>query len=156
MSKQNREVLADWLTVIGGVLLLGSLFLVWSHQFSAPFLAQFGSSDLLRGVPRDPTAWQVYSSMDVVLAIVAVGLVATAMFGSRRERFVAAAAALVALIFTFNALSNPPTTGANIFNPAFGVPDYASPGASAGVGETVAILALLMALAGLALSFTAD
>jgi hypothetical protein len=142
--------------VIGGVLLFVSLFLTWSHQFSPSFLAVFGTSDLLRGVPRDPTAWQVYSSMDIVLAIVAAGLVAIAMFGSRRERIIAAVAAAVALVFTFNALSNPPTNGANIFNPAYNVPHYASPGATAGGGETLAILALVIALGGLALSFTAD
>ena len=156
MSKQNREVLADWMIVVGGLMLFASLFLTWSHQFSRPFLTEFGTTDLLHGVPHDPTAWQVYSSMDVVLALVAVGLVSISMLGARRDRIVAAGASAVALIFTFNALSNPPTSGANIFNPAYSVPHYASPGATAGAGETLAILALLIALGGLALSFSAD
>ncbi len=142
--------------VIGAAVLFASLFLTWSHQFSPAFLAEFGTSDLLRGVPRDPTAWQVYSSADVLLAVLAIALVGAAMIGSPRLRMAALVAAAIGLGFTLHALSSPPTNGANIFNPAYSVPHYASPGATAGVGETVAIIALLLALGGLALSFTAD
>jgi len=140
----------------GAVILFASLFFTWSHQFSPTFLLAFGSSDLLRGVPHDPTAWQVYSAADVVLALLAAALVAVALLGNRRVRMVATAASAIALGFTLHALSAPPTNGANIFNPAYGVPRYAAPGASAGVGETIAIIALVLALAGLAVSFTAD
>ena len=156
MSNETREAVADWLIVGGAVVLFASLFLTWSHQFSQPFLLQFGSSDLLRGVPRDPTAWQVYSAADVVLALLAIALVAVAMLGTRPVRIAATATGAVALGFTLHALSSPPTNGANIFHAAFNVPQYASPGSTAGVGETVAILGLLVALGGLALSFTAD
>jgi hypothetical protein len=156
VSRKNREVLADWLIVIGALLVFVSLFLTWSHQFSPSFLAEFGTSDLLRGVPRDPTAWQVYSAADVLLALLSPLLLAVAVTGSRRVRMTAAVCAAGALGFTLHALSSPPTNGAALFNPAYSVPHYASPGASAGAGETVAILALLLALSGLALSFTAD
>lgn len=156
MSKETREVVADWLIVLGAVVLFASLFLTWSHQFSRLFLLTFGSSDLLRGVPRDPTAWQVYSAADAVLALLAIALVAVAMVGTRTIRIAATGASAVALGFTFHALSAPPTNGANIFHAAYSVPQYASPGATAGAGETVAILGLLLALGGLALSFTAD
>ncbi len=156
LTLENREVIADWLVVIGGVGLFISLFLTWSHQFSPRFLLEFGTSDLLRGVAHDPTAWQVYSVADVVLALLAAGLVAAAMIGTRPIRMTATLAAAVALGFTLHAVSAPPTNGANIFNPAFSVPHYASPGATAGVGDTVAIIALVVALCGLALSFTAD
>lgn len=156
MSKENREVLADWMIVIGAVALFASLFLTWSHQFSPAFLAEFGSSDLLRGVPHDPTAWQVYSLADVLLALLAVALVGAAMVGTPGLRMVALVAGAVALGFTLHALSAPPTNGADIFNPAYSVPTYAATGATAGVGETMAIIALLVALAGLAVSFTAD
>ncbi len=148
--------MADWLIVAGAVGLFVSLFFTWSHQFSPAFLLEFGGSDLLRGVPRDPTAWQVYSAADVVLALLAAALVGAALVGSRRVRIVAAAASAVALGFTLHALSSPPTNGANIFKPAYSVPHYASPGATAGVGETIAIVALVLALAGLAASFSAD
>ena len=154
--KENRESLADWLIVVGATALFGSLFLTWSHQFSAAFLNTFGSSELLDGVPHDPTAWQVYSTADIALTLVAAGLVATARFGTRSWRFVATAAVLIALAFTLRALAVPPTNGANIFNPSLSVPDYASPGATAGVGETVALIGLIVALGGLLLSFTAD
>lgn len=156
MSKENREAVADWLIVVGAGVLFASLFLTWSHQFSRLFLLTFGTSDLLRGVPQDPTAWQVYSAADVVLALLAIALVAVAVVGTRPVRVVATAAGAVALGFTLHALSAPPTSGANIFHAAYSVPQYASSGASAGTGETVAILGLLLALVGLALSFTAD
>lgn len=156
VSKETREAVADWLIVVGAVVLFGSLFLTWSHQFSRPFLLTFGSSDLLRGVPHDPSAWQVYSAADVVLALLAIALVVVAMLGTRSIRMAATAAGAAALGFVLHALSSPPTNGANIFHAAYSVPQYASPGATAGTGETVAILGLVLALAGLALSFTAD
>jgi hypothetical protein len=65
--------------------------------------------------------------------------------------------AVAGLVFTLNALADPPSNGgANIFNPALNVPQYVPFAPSAGVGETVAILALLMGIGGLVLSFTAD
>jgi hypothetical protein len=68
VSKENREVVADWTIVLGATILFVSLFVTWSHQFSPGLLAQFGSSELLNGVAHDPTAWQVYSAADVALA----------------------------------------------------------------------------------------
>jgi hypothetical protein len=156
VTNESREVLADWMIVIGAAVLFLSLFLTWSHQFSPAFLAVWGKADLLRGVPRDPTAWQVYSAADILLALLAVALVAAAMVGTPRLRMGALVGGAVGLGFTLHALSSPPTNGGNIFNPALSVPHYASSGATAGVGETVAILALLVALGGLAISFTAD
>jgi hypothetical protein len=107
-------------------------------------------------VARDPTAWQVYSAADIVLALLAIGLLVSALFGTRGGRWVAAVAAGIALAFVIHALAVPPTDGANIFNPALSVPDYASPGSTAGPGETVALIGLLLALTGLGMSFTAD
>ena len=34
VSKGKREAIADWLMLLGAPILLGSLFLTWSHQFS--------------------------------------------------------------------------------------------------------------------------
>jgi hypothetical protein len=155
-SKENRESISDWLIVVGALVLFGSLFMTWSHQFSAPFLAEFGTSVLLNGLPRDPTAWQVYSIADVLLALLAVALFLAALAGSRTARIATFGAACIALAFTIHAAAVAPTNGANIFNPSLSVPQYASPGATAGPGETVAIIALVLAIAGLAVSFTAD
>jgi hypothetical protein len=149
-------MLADWLIVVGAVGLLVSLFLTWSHQFSARFLAQWGASAQLRGVPHDATAWQVYSVADVILALLAAGLLAVALAGGRAARLGAAVAAAIALGFTLHALSTPPTNGANIFDPSLSVPHYVSNSPSAGSGETIAIAALTIAIMGLILSFTAD
>jgi hypothetical protein len=107
-------------------------------------------------VPRNPTGRQVYSAADVVLPLFAVALVAVAMLGTRPIRIAATAASAVALGFTLHALASPPTNGANIFHAAYNVPQYASYGATAGAGETVAILGLPAALGGLALSVKAD
>lgn len=156
MSKESREVVADWLIMIGAVVLFVSLFLPWSHQFSAAFLSEFGASALLQGVPHDPTAWQVYSVVDVLLALLAGGLVVIALLGGRSARLTVVIAVAVALAFTVHAVGHPPTNGANIFDPALSVPDYVSSSPTAGAGETVAIVALGIAIAGLALSFTAD
>jgi hypothetical protein len=156
LTSDQRELLADCLIAIGALALLGSLFLTWSHQFSAGFLARFGSSEVLRGVPRNATAWQVYSAADVLLALVAVGLLGIALAGNRRVRIGALVAAAAGLVFALRALSEPPTNGANVFNPALSVPQLYPSGASAGAGETVAIVGLLLAIAGLALSLRAD
>jgi hypothetical protein len=155
-SKENRESISDWLIVLGALGLFGSLFMTWSHQFSAPFLAEFGNSVLLNGVPRNPTAWQVYSIADVLLALLSLGLFLAALAGSRAVRLLALGACGIALAFTVHAAAVAPTNGANIFNPALSVPQYASPGSTAGAGETVAIVALVLAIAGLLVSFSAD
>jgi hypothetical protein len=156
MNNDRRELIADWLIILGAVGLFGSLFLTWSHQFSAAFLAQWGSSDQLRGVPHDPTAWQVYSSADVLLALLSVALLGVALKGGRRLRAGAGVAAAIALAFTIDALGAPPTNGANIFDPSLSVPNYVPNAPMAGVGVTVAVAAIAVALLGLLLSFTAD
>ncbi len=157
VRKDTREALSDWLMVAGALLLFGSLFLTWSHQLSPSFLALFGSDGPLRGVPRDPTAWQVYSAADVSLAVLAGGLLLAALVGSRAARLVALFASALGLAFVLHALHSPPTNGAaNIFNPADSVPNYLPLSPGAGFGETVALIALGLAIAGLALSLTVD
>jgi hypothetical protein len=156
VTASRRERLGDLLILVGAAALFGSLFLTWSHQFSPSFLAQSGASDALRGVPRDPTAWQVYSTADVLLALLAGALVLIALIGGRGARAGAMIACGVAVAFTLRALNTPPTNGANIFNPALSVPNYFSNSAGAGVGETVALLGLAAALGGLLLSFAAE
>jgi hypothetical protein len=156
MSKPRSELLSDWLIILGAGGLLISLFLTWSHQFSPAFLAQWGSSDQLRGIPHDPTAWQLYSVADVILALLAGALVTVALAGGRVARLLATAGAGIGLAFTLHAISRPPTNGANIFDPSLSVPGYVPNSPAAGVGETVAITALAVAIVGLFLSFTAD
>jgi hypothetical protein len=157
VSRENREVLADWLMVAGAAGLFASLFLTWSHQLSAAFLTYFGSFDPLGDVPRDPTAWQVYSAADVVLALLAAALLAVALAGPRPTRVATLVASLGGLAFVVHALSTPPTNGGgHAFTPLVSVPSSVSLSPTAGVGETVALLALLVAIGGLVLSFTAD
>jgi hypothetical protein len=157
VSREDREALANWLTALGGVVLFASLFLAWSHQFSAAFLQLFGRpGGPVHGVPLSPTAWQVYSTADVLLALLACSIVAAALAGNRIVRLAALIAAVIGLAFAVHAIVDPPTTTGAIFNPSFSVPQLSALGTSAGIGETVAVIGLLLALGGLALSFTAD
>jgi hypothetical protein len=142
VSKTLREAIADWLMLLGAAALLVSLFLVWSHQAPPRVLA-------LHGVPRNPTAWQVYSVADVLLALVAAGLVFVAFLGTRPARIVALAAAGTALAFVVRASDVAPTNGLNL-------PALMAAHARSGTGEVVALVGLGVALAGLAVSFTAD
>jgi hypothetical protein len=154
MTAARRELLADWLTLLGAGVLFISLFFSWSHQFSPSFLAAWGNSAALRGVPRDPTAWQVYGIVDLLLALLAVALVLLALIGRRTARLIAFLACILALVFIVHALGHPPTNGTNVFDPTSGAYVHNAP--SSGGGEIVAIGALAVAIGGLGLSFTAD
>jgi hypothetical protein len=132
LSREAREVLADWLMLFGAVALLIALFLPWSHQRPLP------------GFSHSLTAWQVYSVVDVLLAVLAGGLLAVALLGGRAARVVVLLAAAVAVAFTVHALSVPPSNGA------------IAGAAGSGAGEVVAIAALGIAIAGLAISFTSE
>jgi hypothetical protein len=139
--------------VIAGLALLGSLFLPWSHQLSRSVLTQYGATAALEGVPRDPTAWQVYSAVDVILALLGAGLLVGALRGGRPARLALMAALVVAVAFTLHALSAPPTNGATLFETGVG---YTPDPPAAGPGETLALVALGLGLGGLALSLSAD
>lgn len=149
-----REMVSDWLMALGALVLLGSLFLTWSHQFSRAFLAQYGASAALQGIPHDPDAWQVYSAADVLLALVAGGLLAVALRGGRTRRVALALTLAISLAFTVHALRTPPTDGAVIYQPNATPPRYAPNTPTAGPGEDVALLALAFGLVGVGLSFT--
>ena len=156
MSKGLRETISDWLMAIAGPLLLGSLFLTWSHQLSASLRAQYGASAALQGVPADPTAWQVYSAADLLLALVAGGLIAVALLGGRGRRVVLALGLAVALVFVLHALSVPPTNGVTVFDPTLTPPGYSANAVSSGAGEIVALVALVLGAVGVGLGFSVD
>jgi hypothetical protein len=156
VSKGVRETISDWLMAIAGPLLLGSLFLTWSHQLSAPLRARYGATAALAGVPADPTAWQVYSAADVFLALVALGLLVVALLGGRGRRIALALALAVALALVVHALSVPPTNGALLFDPTLTPPGYSANPVSSGAGEVLALVALAVGAVGVALGFTAD
>jgi hypothetical protein len=140
--------------LLSGPLLFGSLFLTWSDQFSGPFLRQYGGSAALQSVPHDPTGWQVYSAADVMLALLALGLIGAALRGTRNARLALVIPLVVALAFVVHALAVPPTSGADIFNAALN--RYAADSPASGAGELTALFALVIGSAGVLLSFTAD
>jgi hypothetical protein len=140
--------------VVAAVALVVSLFLVWSHQLSASVIARYGSTGVFDGVPRAPDAWQVYTTADVLLTLLAVALVAAALLGDRTLRFVLLAAVAIALAFVVHALGTPPTNGADIFDPHTG--RYVATGVGSGPGEVVALVALALAAAALVVSLTSD
>jgi hypothetical protein len=149
-----REGIADWLMLVGAPLLGGSLFLTWSHQFSRGFLDRYAGTPALAGIPRDPTAWQVYSVVDVLFAVLAVGLLAAALRGARPARIAALLGLIVALAFTLHALGTPPTKGADLFDPAIGATTPNHP--TSGPGELVALAGIGLGLVGVLVSFSAD
>lgn len=148
---QLRGVIADWLLVLGATALLLSLFMTWSHQFSPAFAAVWADDPALAGVPRDPTAWQVYSAADVCLALVAAGIFAVAFSGGRRARLLTLVPVGIATAFVVHALSVPPTNGLTVVS-STGVADRPT----SGFGELLALIALGVAALGLALSLTVD
>jgi hypothetical protein len=148
--------LADWLIALGAVGLFVSLFLTWSHQISPALLAVPGARVALQGVPADPTGWQVYTIADAVLAALAAALALAALIGRRRWRAVMLPFVLVGLAFVLHALSSPPTNGVRVVNPGTLIPQYAPIAPTAGVGETVALVALLLALGGIMVSLISE
>jgi hypothetical protein len=154
VSKGKREAIADWLMVLGAPILFASLFLTWSHQFSPAFLAQYGHSPAIQGIPRDPTAWQVYSVVDVLLAVLAAGLLTVALRGSRPGRVAVLLGLAVALAFTIHALATPPTNGGDLFNPGLTPPAYSPDHPTSAGGEIVALVGVTLGIGGVLLSFT--
>lgn len=155
MKLWRARLVADRLVVVGALGLLISLFMSWSHQLPSPANQPPGAGLVFRGVPADPTAWQVYSAVDVLLALLAAALVAAVVAGGTRARIVLLVAVAVALAFTAHALAVPPTNGATLLNPRAVVPAYLPSTATAGVGETLAIASLGIAGAGLVLGLAA-
>jgi hypothetical protein len=147
--EQSPDAVADWLILIGGAGVFLSLFFTWSHQFSPAIVSAADDSGVLRGVPADPTGWQVYSVADELLALLGVCLVAVALRGSVRVRVVVLLFCVLAVVFVLHALSVPPTNGVLLINGSGG---YVPRSARAGVGETVAVVALGASMMGLAVS----
>jgi hypothetical protein len=140
---------ADWLVLVGAVALFVSLFLTWSHQL--PVRGGLAGSPAISDVPPDPTAWQVYSVADLLLVLLALVLVAVARRGrSLPARATTLGAVGVALTFVVHAAGHAPTDG--VYLPSLG--SYGT--AASGGGETVAIVALCLAAAGLLLSLVFD
>ena len=151
-----RETISDWLMAISGPLLLGSLFLVWSHQLSMGLRTRYGATSALAGVPTDPTAWQVYSGADVLLALVGLGLILVALWGGRARRIALALALAVALAFVVHAMAVPPTNGALLYDPTLTPPAYSANPVTSGTGEVLALVALALGGFGVGLAFTVD
>ncbi len=150
------QFLADWLILIGGLGLFVSLFLIWSHQLPPHVVGLLAGSPALHGVPANPTGWQVYSVADVILALVAISLFAVALRGrSRGSRVTALVAVGLGLAFTVHAASVAPTNGLLLIGPD-NPPAYLPHDATPGGGETLALIALALAAAGLLLSLGFD
>ena len=140
--------------VAAAVRLLVSLFLVWSHQLSPAVVHHYGATGTFDGVPRAPDAWQLYTAADVLLAMVAVALLAAALWGDRTLRIVLVAGIAVAIAFVAHAVAVPPSNGADVFDPRTGA--YVATAASSGPGEALALAALAVAAGALLASLRAD
>ena len=69
---------------------------------------RYAGTSALAGLPHDPTAWQVYSVVDVLFAVLAIGLLAAALRGPRPARIAALLGLVVALAFTVHTLGAAP------------------------------------------------
>jgi hypothetical protein len=156
VSKDDRSVIADWLVLFSALVLCLSLFLSWS-SLSPAYVALAERLQTLQGVARSPTAWQVYSAADVLLALLVAALMGVALMGPRRARICTLVACVLALAFVIHAEGSPPTNGApTAFRPSLDVPSYVFPAPTPGAGEAAAIIALVGAIGGLGLSLTTD
>lgn len=155
-----RPGIGEALTGLGGVALLLSLFLPWSRQLTPQLAAAVGHAPALLGVVANPTAWQVYTSADVVLALLAAALMA---LGARPAagpalRWSATAAAVLAMAFVAHALVVAPTRGVLFAHQVHGRAGavsgtrYLPHTATRGSGEVLALGALAVALLGLGTS----
>lgn len=153
LGRRARQLSGDWLLVVAAALLLGSLFFTWSHQFSPAVLRIPGMRVALSGVRGNPDGWQVYSVADVFLAVLAGALLFTALFGLGRGLPALIAATGLALVFVIHAANVPPTNGDDVVLP--GSAESLRSLARVGEGETVAMIGLGLALAGLALGLSA-
>jgi hypothetical protein len=148
-----------WVAAIAGVVLCGSLFLPWSRSAHANTVVLFGAGNRIGGFfdGGSKDASEVYSVADVCLAAVAVGIFAAAVIKRADIRPLILITMLPTLIFTVGQIFSlpapsvfvgiPRTTGAHGLYNGFAV--------TAGIGETVGVVALAAAGLGLAVSFMA-
>jgi hypothetical protein len=149
---EGRQAAANWSILAGGVLLFVSLFLTWSHQIPPWLPARLGRG-ALAGVRRAPDAWQVYSAADILLCLLAAGLGWCAVTRRRSVRWLSAGLAAGAMAFVAHAVSAPPTNGVLFQLGGRGGRVYgAAAPPSPGAGEVLALIALALALGGLALA----
>ena len=152
---RTRSPTSAWvarLTLLGAGLLVASLFLTWSHQLTRAELTRF-SGAALYGVASHPDAFQVYASADIVLVCLALGIAAAGLWGQRPIRAIAVAAGGLGLAFVIRAAISAPTNGVLLAQGSGEHARYVADPATAGVGETVAIVGLACGLAGLLLGF---
>ena len=131
----------------GAVILAVSLFLTWSHQLPRAERIDV-SSAALYGVPADPDAFQVYAIVGEVLAVLAIVCAAAGLWGQRQTHAWVLLCVLLGLAFVIHAAGDAPTNGLLLSR---GHSGYVADPASAGPGESVAIVGLAVAGVGLLL-----
>jgi hypothetical protein len=158
VTVEARSRLATALVVCGALGLLGSLFLEWRISPVHNFLILFGALDRIGGFfAADRTGWQLYSVANILLALLTALLLVAAFVRRRPLRAVAAILALAGLAFAIHALlATPGPTGSRTAIGGSGAGPIVSRDvpalyAAVGPGETVAIVALTLAVLGLAI-----
>jgi hypothetical protein len=148
VTGRRRRLPLDLLTGLGAGLLLVSLFLTWSHQLGRSERDHF-SPAALAGVAADPTAFQVYASAGIVLALLAGAIAAAGLWGQRPLQALALAGASAGLAFVIRAAASAPTNGVLLAQGTGAHARYISDPATAGTGETLAMVGLICVVAGL-------
>jgi hypothetical protein len=132
-------------TVAAGLGLLVSLFLTWSSVTlrQLALLAVAASGDLTHFAPSQ-NAWQASPGMAVALTVVALLVIATGVLNRRPLVLPAGVACLAALVYVIVRLGDPPSAVSGYA----GATVSSSGGAahsSAGAGQPVALVALVIA-----------
>lgn len=138
------------LALTGAAGLLASLFLTWSHPLG-PVARAVVPAAVRAGISASPDAFAVYATAGVLLAVLAVVIAAAGLWGQRPLRAGLLLADLAALAFVVHAAATPPTNGLVLATPGSGGRRYFADPATAGAGETLALVALALAAIGLAL-----
>lgn len=152
MYQAARVRVAAALIAAGAAALFVSLFLTWSSTGLGNYLVVFGAVHRLAAALPHRDAWHTYSVADILLAALAAGLFVAAVFRHRVFRIVIAVFALAGLAFCIQSVADPPkVAGVGRLGLGFMLAFVSS----AGAGQTVAIVALAIALLGLALTVRA-
>lgn len=141
-----------WIAAVGGALLFASLFLTWSRSPYRNLLVVFGAVNRSGGFSAagTKTAWQAYSVGDVCLAGLAVAVATAALSNRGGVRRLVLIATGAGLIFTIDQIVDAPgPTVPREFARTLPARFADALAWRAGGGETLATVALIIAIVGL-------
>jgi hypothetical protein len=146
---------------VPALILFASLFLTWGGNGRANFLVVFGALDRIGGsfkTPPSENAWQAYWVVALALAVLAALIVVAVFVDRPRVELLAVFTAVLGLGFAIDQIADPPQTALAlpttfVRSAPAGFPHELFGGAP-GVGETLATVALVVAIGGFLVMLT--